>query len=152
MMQSHDDGRTPTQPEASPHVPPTPTTLPSSLGSTSASLGQRAISDWSWLPSASLLLSGEPAWLLLEDGGLPLSPTPTKPPGSSNSCSGGEDYRSKRHGVKVLVAQSIQLFVTPWTVAHQALLGISQARILELVAIPFPRGCLDPGIKPGLLH
>ena len=49
----------------------------------------------------------------------------------------------------MLVVQSIQLFVTPWTVAHQALLGISQARILESVAIPFFRGCLNPGIQPG---
>ena len=36
----------------------------------------------------------------------------------------------------------VRLFVTPWTVAHQAPLvhGISQARILEWVAISFSRG------------
>ena len=36
----------------------------------------------------------------------------------------------------------VQLFVTPWTVAHQAFLsmGFSKARILDLVAIPFSRG------------
>ena len=36
----------------------------------------------------------------------------------------------------------VWLFVTPWTVAHQAPLsmGILQARILEWVAIPFSRG------------
>ena len=36
----------------------------------------------------------------------------------------------------------VQLFVTPWTVAHQASLsmGILQARILEWVAMPSSRG------------
>ena len=38
---------------------------------------------------------------------------------------------------------SVWLFVAPWTV-H----GILQTRILELVAIPFPRGLPYPGIKP----
>ena len=36
----------------------------------------------------------------------------------------------------------VQLFVTPWTIAHQAPLsvhGILQARILEWVAIPFAK-------------
>ena len=39
----------------------------------------------------------------------------------------------------VLVAHHVQLFATPWTVAHQAplFMGILQARILEWVAIPF---------------
>ena len=43
--------------------------------------------------------------------------------------------------MKVLVTQSHQLFVTPWTIAHQAPLsmGILQARILEWVAISFSR-------------
>ena len=38
------------------------------------------------------------------------------------------------------------LFVTPWTVACQALLsiGILQARILEWVAMPSSRGYLQP--------
>jgi len=36
----------------------------------------------------------------------------------------------------------VRLFVTPWTVAHQAPLsmGILQARILEWVAMPSSRG------------
>ena len=40
----------------------------------------------------------------------------------------------------------VQLFVTPWTVAHQAPLsmGILQASILEWVAISFPRGSFWP--------
>ena len=47
------------------------------------------------------------------------------------------------------VAQSCPLFATPWTVAHQAPLvgnlhGISQARILEWVAIFFSRGSSPP--------
>ena len=51
-----------------------------------------------------------------------------------------------------LVVQSlshVQLFVTPWTVAHQALLSMGfQARVLEWVAISFSRGSSWPGIKP----
>ena len=43
----------------------------------------------------------------------------------------------------------VQLFAVPWTVAHQALLSIFQARILEWVAIPFSRDLPNPGIKPG---
>ena len=40
----------------------------------------------------------------------------------------------------------VQLFVTLWTAAHQALLsmGFSQARILERVAIPSARGSPRP--------
>ena len=36
----------------------------------------------------------------------------------------------------------VQLFVIPWTVAHQAVLsvGISRQKILEWVAIPFSKG------------
>ena len=46
----------------------------------------------------------------------------------------------------VLVARCVRLFVTLWTVAHQAPLsmGILQARILEWVAIPFSRGSSQP--------
>ena len=42
--------------------------------------------------------------------------------------------------LKVLVSH-VRLFVTPWTVAHQAPLsmGILQARILEWIAMPFSR-------------
>ena len=51
----------------------------------------------------------------------------------------------------------VGLFVTPWTVAHQASLsmGILQARILEEVAIPFSRGSSWPRdwtAFPWLLH
>ena len=40
----------------------------------------------------------------------------------------------------------VQLFSTPWTVAHQALSihGILQAGIVEWVAVPFPRGSSPP--------
>ena len=36
----------------------------------------------------------------------------------------------------------VQLFATPWTIAHQPLLsmGILQARTLEWVVVPFSRG------------
>ena len=49
----------------------------------------------------------------------------------------------------------VQLFVTTWTVAHQAPLsmGILQARILEWVAIPSSRGIFPTqGLNPGLPH
>ena len=47
------------------------------------------------------------------------------------------------YAVLCLVAQ---LFVTPWTVYHQAPLsmGILQARILEWVAMPSSRGSSQP--------
>ena len=39
--------------------------------------------------------------------------------------------------------------MTPWTIVHQALLsmGIFQARILELIAMPSSRDLPNPGIK-----
>ena len=37
-----------------------------------------------------------------------------------------------------------RLFVTPWTVAHSSVHGISQARILEWVVISFSRGSSRP--------
>ena len=46
--------------------------------------------------------------------------------------------------VKVKVAQSVWLFVTPWTIVH----GILQASILEWVAFPFSRGSYQPRIEP----
>ena len=51
------------------------------------------------------------------------------------------------------VISHAQLFMTPWTVVHQAPLsmGIFQARILEWVAIPSFRGPSQPGLNPGLL-
>ena len=43
----------------------------------------------------------------------------------------------------------VQLFVTPWTVAHQASLsmGILQARIQERIAMPSSRDLPGPGIE-----
>ena len=54
---------------------------------------------------------------------------------------------------KVLLLFSCEVisdsFVTPWPVACQAALsGISQARILEWVAISFSKGLPNPEIKP----
>ena len=48
--------------------------------------------------------------------------------------------------VYVSLFSPVQLFATPWTVAHQAPLsmGILQARILEWIAIPFSRGYSQP--------
>ena len=49
----------------------------------------------------------------------------------------------------------VRLFLTPWTIAHQALLsmGILQARILEWVAMPSLQGIFPTqGSNPGLLH
>ena len=46
--------------------------------------------------------------------------------------------------VKVKVAQSVWLFVTPWTIVH----GILQASILEWVVFPFSRGSYQPRIEP----
>ena len=49
----------------------------------------------------------------------------------------------------------VQLFATPWTVAHQALLsmGSLQARILEWVAMPSSRASFRPqGSNQGLLQ
>ena len=47
----------------------------------------------------------------------------------------------------------VQLFVTPWTVAHQVPLskGFSRQRILEWVAMPFSRDLPNPGIEPKFL-
>ena len=54
-----------------------------------------------------------------------------------------------------LVAQSCPLFATPWTVtpAGSSVHGISQARILEWVALFFSRGIFPAqGLNLGLLH
>ena len=50
------------------------------------------------------------------------------------------------------VISHAQLFVTPWTVAHQAPLSteILQARILERVAIPSSRGSSQPRNPTGV--
>ena len=51
--------------------------------------------------------------------------------------------------VKVLVAQW-SLFVTPWTVAHQALLsmGFSRQEYWGGLSFPSPEDLPNPGIKP----
>ena len=51
-------------------------------------------------------------------------------------------YPIKLYCVLCLVISHIQLFVTPWTTAHQAPLsmGVLQARVLEWVAMPSSRG------------
>ena len=48
--------------------------------------------------------------------------------------------------VKVKSLSRVQLFGTPWTVAHQAppSMEILQARVLEWVAISFSRGSSRP--------
>ena len=53
---------------------------------------------------------------------------------------------------KCYLLSRLWLFVTPWTVACQAPLsmGILQARILELVAIPFSRGSSWPRDRTGV--
>ena len=53
--------------------------------------------------------------------------------------------------VKVLVAQSCLSILTPWTVAHQALLSMEFSRQEYWSGLPFPSpGDLsNPGIKPG---
>ena len=50
--------------------------------------------------------------------------------------------------VKVKVAQSIRLFVTPWTVARQALLsmGFSRQEYWSGLLIPSPGDLPNPGI------
>ena len=56
-----------------------------------------------------------------------------------------------RHVSVCLSLSHVRLFVTPWTVAHQAPLsmGFLQTRILDWVSYPFSRNSSDPGIKPG---
>ena len=48
----------------------------------------------------------------------------------------------------------VQLFMSPWTVAHQALLsmGILQARILEWVAMPSSRESSQPTVQTQVSH
>ena len=51
------------------------------------------------------------------------------------------------------IISHVQLFVTPWTVARQASVhGISQAAILEWVAISFSKVFMTQGWNLGLLH
>ena len=48
----------------------------------------------------------------------------------------------------------VQLFVIPWTVAHQAPLsmGFSRQKYWSELSFPPPEDLLDPGIKPGFLR
>ena len=57
------------------------------------------------------------------------------------SSEAGDKDKTKKE-VKSL--SHVQLFATPWTVAHQAPPSILQARILEWVAISFSRGSSRP--------
>ena len=52
--------------------------------------------------------------------------------------------------VKVKSLSCVQLFVTPWTVAHQAPLSMRFSRQEYQSGLPFPPtgDLLDPGIKP----
>ena len=65
-------------------------------------------------------------------------------------------YTCIQHAVCCVQSLShVQLFVAPWTIAHQAPLSmrILQARILEWVAMPSSRGILQTqGSNPGLPH
>ena len=51
------------------------------------------------------------------------------------------------------VLSHVQLFVTPWTVAHQAPLsmGFSRQEYWSGLPCPLPGDLLDPGIKPDFL-
>ena len=50
----------------------------------------------------------------------------------------------------ILVARHVQLFVTPWTVARQALLSMGFSRQEYWSGLPFPSpgDLTDPGIEP----
>ena len=52
--------------------------------------------------------------------------------------------------VVVVVLRCVQLFVTSWTVAHQAPLSIGVSRQEYWSGLPFPTAgdLFDPGIKP----
>ena len=53
--------------------------------------------------------------------------------------------------MKVKLLSHVQLFATPWTVAHQAPLsmGFSRQQYWSGLPLPSPRDLSDPGIKPG---
>ena len=57
------------------------------------------------------------------------------------------------HHVYVLT-RHVQLFVTPWTLAHQAPLSIEVSRQEHWTELPFPSQGIFPtqGRNPGLLH
>ena len=55
--------------------------------------------------------------------------------------------------IKVLVTSHVQLFVTPWTIAHQAPLSMefSRQEYWSGLPCPSPRDLPDSGTKPGSL-
>ena len=57
-----------------------------------------------------------------------------------------------KKGMCLCVLSHVWLFVTPWTVAHQAPLSILilQPRTLEWVSIPFPNAVYDMHFQKGL--
>ena len=87
-------------------------------------------------------------------------PIPKK--GTARECSNYHTVALISHASKVMLkilhrvlcAQSlscVQLFVTPWTVAHQAPLSMDFPRqeYWSGLPLPFPVDLPDPGIKPG---
>ena len=62
--------------------------------------------------------------------------------------SGGQSIRPLKAKVKSL--SRIQLFVTPWTIAHQAppSMGFSRQEYWSELPVPFPGDLSDPGIEP----
>ena len=71
------------------------------------------------------------------------------PPAVAGPSFGGSRVLVYFHGC-VQSLSHVQLFVTPmdYSLPDSSVRGISQARILEWVAIPFSRGSSWPGIKP----
>ena len=67
-------------------------------------------------------------------------------------CSWGSQGKNteKWKKVKVKSLSHVQLFVTPWTVAHQAPLsmGFSRQEYWSGLPFPSPRDLPDPGIEP----
>ena len=61
------------------------------------------------------------------------------------------DVAQKRLKVKVKSLSHVQLFATPWTVAHQASLstGFSRQEYWSGLPFPSPGDLPNPGIEPG---
>ena len=59
-----------------------------------------------------------------------------------------------QHAVLCSVAESCPTLCNPldYSLLDSPVCGISQARVLEQVAISSSRSLLEPGIEPGLLH
>ena len=91
-----------------------------------------------WLRAAS---ASETSWL--QSAGL----GPRAGQGKRKDCKTGESWPC---ACMLSHFSHVQLFVIPWTVAHQAPLsmGILQARILEWLPCPSPGDLPHPGIKP----